>query len=186
MTRKIQPAKAILGENDRQARRNREFFDQHGLRAVNVLASPGAGKTSLIVALLRAMGPRAVGVIEGDVASSIDADRVRGMGFPAVQINTGGGCHLTAAMIDQAVRDLAPPGPGMLFIENIGNLICPAGYDLGEHVRLVVASVPEGDDKPIKYPRDLHDGRRDHPEQDRPAGPRGFREWRSSWPACGR
>jgi hydrogenase nickel incorporation protein HypB len=150
---KISPQRRILTANDRRAAANRERFEQLGLATVNVLASPGAGKTSLILALLHAL-PKdlAAGVIEGDVASCIDTDRIKAEGFPAVQINTAGGCHLTADMVDRALTSLNVRGPGFLFIENIGNLICPAAFDLGERLRLVVASVPEGDDRPIKYP----------------------------------
>ena len=151
-TSKLTPRARILESNDRQAHENRRLFDDLGLTAVNVMASPGAGKTSLIVSMLRSLDGLRVGVIEGDVASSLDTEKIRALNFPAVQINTGGGCHLTSAMIAQATRELGVRGPGLLFIENIGNLICPAMFDLGEHLRLVVASVPEGDDKPVKYP----------------------------------
>ena len=153
MARKIEPQKTILSANDRLAQNNRRLFDELGLTTVNVLASPGAGKTSVILAILKSL-PRGVssGVIEGDVASCVDTDRIKSFGFAAVQINTDGGCHLTAAMIDKATASLGVKGPGLLFIENIGNLICPVGFDLGEHCRVVIASVPEGDDKAIKYP----------------------------------
>ncbi|MFA5035154.1 MAG: hydrogenase nickel incorporation protein HypB, partial [Candidatus Margulisiibacteriota bacterium] len=123
------------------------------LAAVNLLASPGAGKTSLLLRLLALLAPKmAVGVIEGDVASSIDAEKIKAAGYPVVQLNTDGGCHLSAAMIGPALDQLGLKGPGIVFIENIGNLICPAEFDLGESLRLVEASVPEGDDKPVKYP----------------------------------
>ncbi len=153
MARKIEPQKTILNDNDRLAAGNRKRFDDLGLTTINILASPGAGKTSVILAILKSL-PADVssGVIEGDVASSVDTDRIRSFGFPAVQINTDGGCHLTAAMIAKAAGELGVKGPGLLFIENIGNLICPVGFDLGEQCRVVIASVPEGDDKPIKYP----------------------------------
>ncbi len=150
---KIKATQAILSDNDRQAQANRLRLDALNLTGVNVLASPGAGKTSVIVAALQGLDGLSRGVIEGDVASSIDTDRIRGLGFPAVQINTAGGCHLTADMVHQAMDELNLRGPGILFIENIGNLICPASFDLGEHVRLVIASVAEGDDKPTKYPQ---------------------------------
>jgi hydrogenase nickel incorporation protein HypB len=150
---KIQVGKNVLSANDQQALANRRRLDELKLTGVNVLASPGAGKTSLISALLT-MLPTAYrsGVIEGDVAGRIDADKIAALGFPVTQINTAGGCHLDAGMIARAMDDLKLAGPGFLFIENIGNLICPAEFQLGEALRMVVASVPEGDDKPIKYP----------------------------------
>jgi hydrogenase nickel incorporation protein HypB len=120
---------------------------------INVLASPGAGKTSVIIQLLKRLSAHAgVGVIEGDVASSIDADAIRRLGYPAIQINTHGACHLDARMVGEAVEQLDQPSGGYFFIENIGNLICPTQYHLGESLRLVIASAPEGDDKPAKYP----------------------------------
>jgi len=150
---KIRVAKRVLDGNDQQARRNIDRLAELKLAAVNVLASPGAGKTCLIAALLKRFPPGlSVGVIEGDVAGRIDTDKILALGFPATQINTGGGCHLDATMIAKAVDSLGVKGPGCLFIENIGNLICPAQFDLGEGLRVVVASVPEGDDKPLKYP----------------------------------
>ena len=150
---KLSVGKAILSLNDEQSIRNRQRLDALGLLAVNVLASPGAGKTSLVIRLLEGLSKRySVGVIEGDVASSIDTDRLRAMGYAATQINTDGGCHLDANMVFAAIETLGIQGPGYLFIENIGNLICPTNFHLGEALRLVVASVPEGDDKPAKYP----------------------------------
>ncbi|MBI5725262.1 MAG: hydrogenase nickel incorporation protein HypB [Planctomycetes bacterium] len=148
----------ILDENDRLARDNAQKLAAAGLTGVNVLASPGAGKTSLILRMLEYLKSfgLAGAVIEGNAAPSIDSERVRSQGFPAVQVNTGGGCHLDAAMVSHALLELgvghAVRGPGAVFIENIGNLICPAGHRLGEKITLVVASVPEGDDKPVKYP----------------------------------
>ena len=148
--------KAILALNDEQSLRNRKRLDELGLVAVNVLASPGAGKTSLILRLLEGLSQAnrtyALGVIEGDVAGSLDTDKIRALGFAAVQINTDGGCHLEAKSVASAIEALGIRGPGYLFIENIGNLICPSQFHLGESVRLVVASVSEGDDKPAKYP----------------------------------
>jgi hydrogenase nickel incorporation protein HypB len=150
---KIDSGKPILSANDQRAMANRARLRELGLTAVNVLASPGAGKTSVIKRLLEALRARcALGVIEGDVAGRIDADAILAMGIPATQINTDGGCHLDAAMIEQALGQLAIRGPGLVFIENIGNLICPTGFALGESMRLVIASVPEGHDKPLKYP----------------------------------
>jgi hydrogenase nickel incorporation protein HypB len=151
--KQIQAKTRVLSANDRQALKNLHLLRDRQLRAVNILASPGAGKTSFIERLLKGLPARCkTGVIEGDVASSIDTDRIRALGFPAIQINTDGGCHLDAVMVARAIGELGVYGPGYLFIENIGNLICPAGFELGESIRIVVASVPEGDDKPIKYP----------------------------------
>jgi hydrogenase nickel incorporation protein HypB len=150
---KIEAGKKVLSINDHQAQRNKQRLDGLHLSAINILASPGAGKTSLIIRLLQSLpASLSKAVIEGDVASSIDTDKLISLGYQATQINTDGGCHLDAAMIDRALDKLKLQGPGLVFIENIGNLICPSGFDLGESLRIVVASVPEGDDKPIKYP----------------------------------
>ncbi|HEY9068657.1 MAG TPA: hydrogenase nickel incorporation protein HypB, partial [Candidatus Ozemobacteraceae bacterium] len=146
--------KAVLAHNDAEAAENARLFESRRVRVVNVMASPGAGKTSLILAVARALpeGLRPL-VIEGDVASSIDTEKVAAVGIPVHQINTDGDCHLDAGSVRRAFDALpSVPGPGLLFIENIGNLICPAEFDLGEDIRLVIASVPEGDDKPRKYP----------------------------------
>ncbi|HHX43668.1 MAG TPA: hydrogenase nickel incorporation protein HypB [Chloroflexi bacterium] len=143
----------ILAANDDAAARNRALLDAHGVHCVNVMASPGAGKTTLITQTALALGERRrLGVIEGDVASSVDTETVRALGLPAVQINTGGGCHLDAPQVGAALEQLPLDALDLLFIENVGNLICPVGFDLGEHTRLAIASVPEGDDKPHKYP----------------------------------
>jgi hydrogenase nickel incorporation protein HypB len=143
----------ILKANDQVALENRELFDRAGARVLNVMASPGAGKTSLILeTLARLAGAVRPAVIEGDVASSIDADRIAAAGVPVVQINTGGGCHLDAPMIRSALRHLDLDGVDLLFIENVGNLICPANYRLGADLDLVIGSTPEGHDKPFKYP----------------------------------
>ena len=151
---KLNVGKAILNLNDEQSLHNRRQLDALKLVAVNVLASPGAGKTTTLTQLLRHLtaGGYAAGVIEGDVAGSLDTDKLLAMGFAATQINTDGGCHLDAAMVRTALDRLAIRGPGYVFIENIGNLICPTQFHLGESLRLVLASVPEGDDKPVKYP----------------------------------
>ncbi|MFB3891704.1 MAG: hydrogenase nickel incorporation protein HypB [Phycisphaerae bacterium] len=152
MTR-IDAGKSVLSANDAQALRNFERWSSTGLVAVNVMASPGAGKTSVIAGLLARL-PKQLrnGVIEGDVASSLDTDKLIAMGFRATQINTNGACHLDASMVSSAIEALGVAGPGFVFIENIGNLICPVDFKLGESVRLAIASVPEGDDKPVKYP----------------------------------
>jgi len=143
----------IMGANDELAIHNRQMLDACGVHAINVMASPGAGKTSLILNAIRAQrGRRRIGVIEGDVASNVDTVKVQSEGSPAVQINTGGGCHLDAGQVQQALNELPLADLDLLFIENVGNLICPVGFALGEHTRLAIASVPEGDDKPYKYP----------------------------------
>lgn len=143
----------IMKANDQVANENAKAFEQAGVRVVNVMASPGAGKTSLILAAIERLpaGMRP-GVIEGDIASTIDADRIAAHDIPVVQINTGGNCHLDAPMIRTALDHLDLDALDVLFIENVGNLICPSNYRLGSHVNLLIASVPEGHDKPFKYP----------------------------------
>jgi len=143
----------VLGVNEEKARDNRERLDKHGILTVNVMSSPGAGKTSLILQTIDGLKPKArVAVIEGDVASKIDADKVHQRGVPVVQINTPGGCHLDANMVEHALNSLPLSEIDLLFIENVGNLICTAEFALGEHRRAIILSVPEGDDKPHKYP----------------------------------
>jgi len=150
---KIPVVTNILNANDQVAAENRVVFDAKGIFALNLMASPGAGKTSLILAtsdqLPEAISP---GVIEGDLASSIDADKIAAKGIPVVQINTGGGCHLDAPMIRSALAELPLDQFNLLFIENVGNLVCPANFTLGSNLNVVVASVTEGHDKPYKYP----------------------------------
>jgi hydrogenase nickel incorporation protein HypB len=142
----------ILSCNEKLAEENRAYFKKSHICAVNVMASPGSGKTSVIMKLIANLTPDLVfSVIEGDIASSIDAQKIEDIGIPVLQINTGDGCHLDANMIKTAVTELNPATGSVLFIENVGNLICPAAFDLGEAVRLVIASVPEGHDKPYKY-----------------------------------
>jgi hydrogenase nickel incorporation protein HypB len=132
---------------------NRTLLDEKGILAVNVMASPGAGKTSLILRSIAALeGHLRVGVIEGDIAGRVDADKVAETGTPVVQINTGGGCHLDAPQVQSALRELPLDEIDLLFIENVGNLVCPTGFALGEHVNMMIANVPEGHDKPVKYP----------------------------------
>ena len=149
---KVHVVKEILKANDQVAAENRAIFDRTGVRVVNVMASPGAGKTSLILATCERLGDVRPGVIEGDVASSIDADKIAERGIPVVQINTGGNCHLDAPMIRTALPHLDLEDVDVLFVENVGNLICPANYRLGQDLNLVVGSVSEGHDKPFKYP----------------------------------
>ena len=153
MTEKVPVVRDILSANERLAQANRRLLDQHGTCAVNLMASPGAGKTSLILRTVERLAGRVrVGVIEGDIASRIDADRVAAAGVPVVQINTGGTCHLDAPMVGAALEQLPLGEIDLLLIENVGNLICPVEFGLGEAARVVVASIPEGDDKPYKYP----------------------------------
>jgi len=152
-TETIEVITAILGENDRVAAHNREHFDAHGVLALNLMSSPGAGKTSLLEATIRALDGRLkVAVIEGDLATENDADRIRACGVPAVQITTGNACHLDAQMVHDALDRLPLADLDVLFIENVGNLVCPASFDLGQHRNVTLLSVPEGDDKPAKYP----------------------------------
>ncbi|MBB4843755.1 hydrogenase nickel incorporation protein HypB [Paucibacter oligotrophus] len=156
----------ILGENNRHARQNRAHFEAHGVRALNLVSSPGSGKTSLLCATIEALKRRRPGlnvsVIEGDQQTTLDADRIRATGAAAVQVNTGKGCHLDAPMVAQAFarlhshehydHDHDGDEASLLFIENVGNLVCPAVWDLGEAAKVVILSVTEGEDKPLKYP----------------------------------
>jgi hydrogenase nickel incorporation protein HypB len=143
----------VLAKNDRLARDNRGWLAERHILALNLMSSPGAGKTTLLERLIGALGKElSIHVIEGDQATDRDAERIRRAGSRAVQINTGAGCHLDAAMVAEALRELNPAEGALLAIENVGNLVCPALFDLGERFRVVIASVTEGDDKPIKYP----------------------------------
>ncbi len=150
--REIALERDIMAKNDRYAQANRQRFRNAGILALNLVSSPGAGKTALLVKTLEMLGNTPCAVIEGDQQTSNDANRIRATGVSAVQINTGKGCHLDAHMIGHAVDELAPAPGGVLFIENVGNLVCPAGFDLGEAHKVVVLSVTEGEDKPLKYP----------------------------------
>ena len=152
-TKTLPVVEKILSANDLIALENRKILDEHGILGVNVMASPGAGKTSLILRTIEALrGRLRVGVIEGDVAGRVDADKVAASGTPVVQINTGGGCHLDAPQVQSALGQLPLDEIDLLFIENVGNLICPTDFALGEHINMMIANVPEGHDKPIKYP----------------------------------
>ena len=151
--KKVEVITQILNANDLIARENRGLLKEHHILAVNLMASPGAGKTSLILQTAKALSGRVrLGVVEGDVASQIDADKVAALGLPVIQINTGGECHLDALTVRKALKALPLSEIDILFIENIGNLICPVEFQLGEEIRVAIASVPEGDDKPYKYP----------------------------------
>ena len=153
MSTELPVVEQILSANDRIAQENRKLLDEHGVVAVNVMASPGAGKTSLILRSIEALrGELRVGVIEGDIAGHVDADKVGQAGVPVVQINTGGGCHLDAPQVQSALEQLPLDDLDLILIENVGNLVCPTGFALGEHVNMMIANVPEGHDKPIKYP----------------------------------
>ena len=144
---------SLLSENDHQAAHNREHFDRQGVLALNLMSSPGAGKTSLLEATIDALGGRfRIAVIEGDLETENDAIRIRSKGVPAIQIATGSACHLDAHMVHDALHRLDLHGVDLLFIENVGNLVCPASFDLGQHRNVTLLSVPEGDDKPAKYP----------------------------------
>jgi hydrogenase nickel incorporation protein HypB len=143
----------ILGANTEKAEENRRLLDRHHARMINVMSSPGSGKTSLIMKAIDNLRSRhRIAVIEGDVASTIDADRISQQNIPAIQINTGGGCHLDAQMVRNALASLDLERIDLIFLENVGNLVCTADFDLGAHKNAVVLSIPEGDDKPHKYP----------------------------------
>ena len=151
--RTLEVRRAILEKNDRLAERNRGFFRAHCLLVLNILSSPGSGKTTFIRETIRLLGKRLkTGVIVGDLATDNDAQRLRESGAPVVQITTGTVCHLEAEMVGRAVKRLDLTGLNLLIIENVGNLVCPASYDLGEDLRIVLLSVTEGEDKPLKYP----------------------------------
>jgi hydrogenase nickel incorporation protein HypB len=150
---KVEVLKDITSANDAIAAQNQQTFDKHGILAINLMSSPGSGKTSLILQTIKNLRTKLqLAVIEGDVASKIDADRIGKEGIPVVQINIGGSCSLEAHMIDPALQKLPLEKIDVLIIENVGNLICPAEFALGEHKKVVIASIPEGDDKPAKYP----------------------------------
>jgi hydrogenase nickel incorporation protein HypB len=153
MSQRISIVEDIMSANDRLAQENREVFDKAGIFAINIMASPGAGKTTFIIKTLDALrGRLRMGVIEGDLATSIDADKAAAAGLPAVQINTGGDCHLDAVMVSSALPSLPLNELDLVIVENVGNLVCPASFAIGTHINVLVASIPEGDDKPYKYP----------------------------------
>jgi len=144
--------KKVLEKNDHQAEENRRHFEEHGVFAINLMSSPGAGKTSLLERTIELMKDLRIGVIEGDLETDRDAQRIRAKGAPAVQISTGSACHLDAFMVHKGIHDLPLEELDLVFIENVGNLVCPASYDVGAHMNVVLLSVVEGDDKPEKYP----------------------------------
>ncbi len=155
--RLVQVERDILAKNDALAQHNRDWLAERGIFTLNLVSSPGSGKTTLLVRTIEQLAGRlGVAVIEGDQQTSVDAERIRATGAPALQINTGKGCHLDAAMVQTALGRLAPAEESVLMIENVGNLVCPSGFDLGETHKVLVLSVTEGEDKPLKYPDMFH------------------------------
>jgi hydrogenase nickel incorporation protein HypB len=152
-SRTVRLEAALLAKNDQLAAQNREWLTARGIVALNLIGAPGAGKTALLEQTIRRIAPaHAVAVIEGDQETDRDAERIRATGSPVVQINTGAGCHLDASMLAAALPTLLPSPGSLLFVENVGNLVCPALFDLGERAKVVVMSTTEGEDKPLKYP----------------------------------
>ncbi len=150
--KRVTVEKDILYKNNLLAQRNRGFFEARNMICLNLVSSPGSGKTTLLERTIRLVSKHPVYVIEGDQQTSLDADRIQATGAPVIQVNTGNGCHLDADMIHRAVQVLDPKQSSILLIENVGNLVCPALFDLGESFRVVIISVTEGEDKPLKYP----------------------------------
>lgn len=151
--REIEVMANLMGSNDLQAEVNRSHFQKNGCLALNVIGSPGAGKTTLLERTLAVLAPEIhIGVIEGDIYTTKDADRIAKHHVPVIQINTGGGCHLDSKMVSKVLPEFDWKSLQLLIIENVGNLVCPADFDLGENFKVVVLSVVEGDDKPVKYP----------------------------------
>lgn len=152
-SRLVRIERDILAKNDSYAALNRAFFAARGILALNLVSSPGSGKTTLLVRTIHELqNSMPIAVIEGDQQTANDAERIRATGVPAVQINTGKGCHLDAQMVGRALRQLDPVDDSLLFIENVGNLVCPAAFDLGEACKVAILSTTEGEDKPLKYP----------------------------------
>lgn len=150
---KVKVVTRILEANDRIAAENRKLFNDAGVYVINLMSAPGAGKTSLIEQTIREFSIKLrTGIIEGDIAGTDDAQRIESLGIPVVQINTGGACHLDANMINEAVADLPLKDLDLLIIENVGNLVCPAEFKVGEDMKVMILSITEGDDKPLKYP----------------------------------
>ena len=155
--RMVQIEQDILSKNDRYAATNRDWFADHGVLALNLVSSPGSGKTSLLTRSITDLNSEfSIAVIEGDQQTANDADRIRETGAQAIQINTGKGCHLDGHMVGHALETLKPADGSLLFIENVGNLVCPAAFDLGEAHKVAILSVTEGEDKPLKYPDMFH------------------------------
>ncbi len=146
-------AQPVLDRNNRLAEKNRALFAEKKVFVLNILASPGSGKTSTILATIEALRDEfSIAVIEGDIASSVDSEKIKAQGIAAVQVNTGGACHLESNMIARAVEVLDLDALDLILLENVGNLVCPTDFDLGENAKVMILSVPEGDDKPLKYP----------------------------------
>ncbi len=157
---KVKVVADILGANDRIAAENSRLFKECGVFVINVMSSPGAGKTTLLEKTLAALKDKyKIGVIEGDVATTADADRIEKMGVPVVQINTGSACHLDGNMVRNALDDFDLMSLDLLIVENVGNLVCPAEFNVGEDCKVMLLSVPEGDDKPLKYPLMWHESK---------------------------
>jgi hydrogenase nickel incorporation protein HypB len=155
---KVKVAESILGANDRIAEENRRLFKENGVFVINIMSSPGAGKTTLLERTLTALKDRyKIGVIEGDVATTADAQRIEKLGVPVVQINTGSACHLDGSMVRGALEEFDLKSLDLLIVENVGNLVCPAEFKLGEDKKVMLLSVAEGDDKPLKYPLMFHE-----------------------------
>jgi hydrogenase nickel incorporation protein HypB len=153
MPDRISIVENIMSANERLAKENRAVLDKAGVFSINIMASPGAGKTTFILKTLETLqGHLRMGVIEGDIASSLDSEKVAEAGLPTVQINTGGDCHLDAVMLSNALSALPLDKLDLLIVENVGNLVCPVSFALGTHINVLIASIPEGDDKPYKYP----------------------------------
>ncbi len=153
MTVRVSVVEQILSANDQLAADIRARLDAAEVFGINVMASPGAGKTSLIICTVEALREEfRIGAVDGDIATTLDADRIAALGVPAVQVNTGGACHLDAVMLQSALPQLSLEDLDLLIVENVGNLVCPASFKLGTHRNVLIASVPEGDDKPYKYP----------------------------------
>jgi len=154
----ISVVKQVLDANDRIAQENRRLFDEKGIYVINLMSSPGAGKTSLVERTIEELRQRyKLAVIEGDIQDTYDAERVAALGIPVVQINTGGGCHIDANMVREAMADLTLDGVDLLIVENVGNLVCPAEFKVGENDKIMILSTPEGADKPSKYPLMFHE-----------------------------
>ncbi|MFY9399121.1 MAG: hydrogenase nickel incorporation protein HypB [Desulfomonilia bacterium] len=157
---KISVVKQVLDANDRIAMENRALFDSKGMYVINLMSSPGAGKTSLVERTIEALkGRYRIGVIEGDIQDTCDADRIAALDIPVVQINTGGGCHIDANMVREALAGLDLDAIDFLIVENVGNLVCPAEFKIGENAKIMLLSTPEGADKPSKYPLMFHESR---------------------------
>lgn len=156
-SRMVEIEQNILGKNDEYANKNRGYFTEKGILSLNLVSSPGSGKTTLLTKTITDLkGDLSLSVIEGDQQTANDAERIRATGVPALQINTGKGCHLDAHMVGHAIEKMTPKDRGVLFIENVGNLVCPAAFDLGEAHKVAILSVTEGEDKPLKYPDMFH------------------------------